>query len=498
MSLGKKVAHNTLAQIIGKFLSTAIGLLSLAIMTRYLGTDGFGKYTTIVTFLSFFAVFADFGLTLITVQLISDKKRNEKKILNNLFAFRFVSIITLLAIAPLVSLLFPYGGDIRIGILIALLAFVFPALNQIIVGLLQKKLSMHKDAISENIGRIALLIGVILMKKFDYGLYGMLFVTSVAAGFNFLSHYIYSLKYAVIKFEWDFSLWKSIIKKSWPLALTIVLNLIYLKADTLVLSVFKSADEVGLYGATYRIIDVLTTIPFMFAGIILPIITAAWLEKRKDYFKKVLQKSLDFMIIAFIPLVIGTQFIAKEIMVMMAGSEFAQSGQILKILIFSLAAIFIGTMFSHAVIALDKQKKMIGFYVFTSITSLAAYLYFVPKYSYFGAASVTIYSEILIAIFSAYCVSKYSKFKLRWNTAFKSLLAGLTMAFVLYLINQNLAETILDKTTIIGLILTVLIAGIVYLLMLYLLGAVSKKDIDMIVKKQNKSGTQAFGRGQKN
>lgn len=487
MSLAKKVADNTLAQIIGKLLSTMIGLLSLAIITRYLGADGFGKYTTIITFLSFFAVFADFGLTLITVQLISDKKRDEKKILNNLFAFRFVSIILLLFIAPLISFLFPYEADIRIGMLIALASFIFPALNQIIIALLQKRLCMHKDAISENIGRIVLLIIVIIIKKLNFGLNGILLATSIAAGFNFLSHYIYSLKYAKIKFEWDFSLWKEIILKSWPLALTIVLNLIYLKADTLILSIFKTSKEVGLYGATYKIIDVLTTIPFMFAGIILPIITVAWLENKKKYFKSVLQKSLDFMFIVFIPLIIGTQFIAKEIMLLIAGPEFSQSGQILKILIFSLAAIFIGTMFSHAVIALDKQKRMIGFYIFTSISSLIAYLYFVPKFSYYGAAAVTIYSEILIATFSAYCVAKYSNFKINWKIPFKTLLSGLIMALLLYLMTNTSYSIFLNKNTISGLFTIIIIAGIVYTLALYLTGAVSKKDIEMIINKQKKS-----------
>ena len=496
MSIAKKVAHNTISQILGKFLSTAIGLLSLAIITRYLGTEGFGKYTTIITYLSFFAVFADFGLTLITVQLISDKKRNEKKILNNLFAFRFVSILTLLLIAPLVSFLFPYESDIRLGMLIALFSFVFPALNQIIVGLLQKKLSMEKDAISENIGRISLLIGVIIVKELNYGLNGILFITSLSAGFNFLSHYLFSLKYAVIKFEWDFSLWKSIIKKSWPLALTIVLNLIYLKADTLILSIFKSENEVGLYGATYKIIDVLTTIPYMFAGIILPIITTAWIEKNKEYFKKVLQKSYDFMFMSFIPLVIGTQFVAKELMVLIAGKDFVLSGSILKILIFSLAAIFIGTIFSHAVIALDKQKKMIGFYIFTSISALAAYLYFVPKFSYYGAAAVTIYSEILIASFSAYCVIKYSKFRLKWKNSLKSILAGLSMAVFLFVSNY-FQISFLNKNNIFGLLLLMLLSGIVYFLMLYLLGAISKKDIEMISKKQKSSGAQTYGQGQR-
>ena len=53
MNLKKRVAQNTIIQIIGKAVSTLLGVAALALMTRYLGTNGFGQYSTIITFVSF-------------------------------------------------------------------------------------------------------------------------------------------------------------------------------------------------------------------------------------------------------------------------------------------------------------------------------------------------------------------------------------------------------------------------------------------------------------
>ncbi|MBI4812347.1 oligosaccharide flippase family protein [Candidatus Falkowbacteria bacterium] len=64
MTLSARIAYNTIIQIAGKIISTALGLIAVAIMTRHLGTLGFGQYTTIITFLSFFGIIADLGLTL--------------------------------------------------------------------------------------------------------------------------------------------------------------------------------------------------------------------------------------------------------------------------------------------------------------------------------------------------------------------------------------------------------------------------------------------------
>jgi len=68
MRLSAKIFYNIIVQIIGKIIATVLGLVAIAIITRQLGLAGFGQYTTIITWLSFFAILADFGLTLVTAQ----------------------------------------------------------------------------------------------------------------------------------------------------------------------------------------------------------------------------------------------------------------------------------------------------------------------------------------------------------------------------------------------------------------------------------------------
>ncbi len=482
MSLSAKIAKNVFIQISGKLVSTLLGLFSLALITRYLGTNGFGEYTTIITFLTFFAVIADLGITLVTVQMIAGikDKVKENKILSNLFALRLVSIIIFLSLAPLTVAFFPYDAAVKIGVLIAAISFIFPALNQVLVGLFQKRLSIDKVSIAEIASRVILIIGIILTIRLRFGLNGILVTTVVSAATSFVIHYFFSFKFASIKLRFDLSLWKEIIIKSWPLAVTITLNLIYLRADTLILSLFYGPAKVGLYGAAYKIIDVLTTLPFMFAGITLPILTAAWLDKNPKYFNKILQKSFDFMVIVAIPLVVGAQFLSRPIMTLIAGRDFAASGPILKILIFSVAAIFIGTVFSHAIIALNKQKAVIRYYLFTSITTLIAYIILVPRYSYFGAAGVTIYSETAIAIFSIYCVFKYSRFLPKLLISLKALIASLAMAGVIYILPIHYEKTLG------GLIFILVLATLIYLFSLYFLGGVQPEDLSIILNTKNK------------
>lgn len=138
------------------------------------------------------------------------------------------------------------------------------------------------------------------------------------------------------------------------------------------------------------------------------------------------------MAIVGIPIAIGAQFVSDRLILLVAGPEFLLAGNILKILILAASIIFVGTIFSHAVIAIDKQRRIIKAYAFVAITALIGYFYFIPLYSYYGAAWVTIYSESAIALAAAWLVWRETGFLPNFSVVGKSLIASLFMSIVLY------------------------------------------------------------------
>ena len=481
MQLSTKVAYNTIIQFIAKILSTIIGLLSVGIITRYLEPSGFGEYTTAITFISFFAIVADMGLTLVTVQLISRPGAKIQKIMANLLGLRLISAFILIGLAPIFVLLFPYSPLVKQAVLAVSFSFFFIALNQVLVGLFQKQLRMDKVAIAEVLSRALMLVLIFYSVKMNYGLIGIMLAVSSSSAFNFLLHFLFACKFVRLKLAFDFSYWLEIFKKSWPLALTIILNLMYLKTDTLLLSIIKRPseigiiEEVGFYGAAYKVLEVLITLPFMFAGIILPILTNKWANKDFDGFKNVLQKSFDIMAIVAIPLALGTQLVSTEVMALVAGKEFALSGKILNILIIASSVIFLGTMFSHAVIAVDKQKKIISSYVFVAISSVALYFIFIPHFSYFGAAWITVYSEIAIAFMSFLITWRYTRFIPNFIVAFKAFVSSLLMLGLII---------ILRFYDINNLLVILCLSVLFYLAFMCLIKGLSKEDVLSLVNKK--------------
>jgi O-antigen/teichoic acid export membrane protein len=479
MKLSAKIAYNTVIQVIGKIVSTVLGLLAVAIMTRYLGNEGFGQYTTIITFAFIFSIIADLGLTLVTSQMINQPQVNQQKVLNNLFGFRLLSAIVIILFAPIAVQFFPYAPMIKLGVLIVSFSFFFLSLNQVFVGLFQKELRTDKMALAEIIGRAAMVIGVFFAMIFDWGLVGMLWAVVLTNLVQFVAHYLFSRQFVKINLEFDWEVWKEIMHRSWPLFLTTAFNLIYLKADILLLSLFKNQVDVGIYGAAYKVVDVLVTLPFMFAGILLPLFVSHWANNNKQQYFLLFQKAFDATAIVVIPLMVGGYFLADPIMALIAGNDFIASGPVLKILILAIGAVFFSALFTHVMVSFERQKKLIKYYALTAITALPLYYFLIQRYSYFGAAWATFYSELLIMACSALAACHYSRFWPKLTILGKSILAAAVMGGGLYLILPWAGQNVLNF------VVVLLGASALYFAVVYLLGGLSRADILMLLNKKD-------------
>ena len=61
MRVARKIAYNVAVSTVCKVASTVLALVSIGLITRYLGQQGFGNYATVLAFFSFFAALSDLG-----------------------------------------------------------------------------------------------------------------------------------------------------------------------------------------------------------------------------------------------------------------------------------------------------------------------------------------------------------------------------------------------------------------------------------------------------
>ncbi|MBI4139120.1 flippase [Candidatus Uhrbacteria bacterium] len=468
MSVARALALNTGVQIAGKFVSTIIGVIVVGLMTRHLGQEGFGMYSTANAFFSFFALFLDFGLNVMVVQMLGERAGDaayERRVVSAAFTLRVISALILLGIAPVIGLAFPYPWELKLALFAIWGSFFFAVLNQIVIGVQQRHLKMHVVAIGEVSGRLVLLIGILVARSLGWGLVPIVLIVSVGGAVNFLINFFVAQRYASFAWNVDIAFWKTLLRRSWPIGISIIFNLIYFKADTLILSFIRPQAEVGIYGAAYRVLEILITLPFMYAGVLLPIIAKQWAGRDRERFGRLLSHSYNAMLILAAPLVAGTLLLATRGMILVAGPDFAVSGGVLQILILAVGMIFFGTVSSHAIVALDAQRSMLPIYIAVAVVTLAGYILFIPTYGMWAAAWLTVFSEFCIALGSTAMVIKKSG--ARWSPAagLKAVAAAVVMAFVIRPLQD------------LPLVIPVLAGAATYTLLVLASGAVSKETI---------------------
>jgi len=434
MAVARKIAYNVAIGSISKVFSTILALISIGFITRYLGKEGFGNYATVLAFLSFFAAIADLGLYSIVTREISRPKANEARIIGNIFSLRVFASLVVLIISPAVVWFLDYPIEVKRGILIAVASFVFSSSYQVLNGVFQKNLAMDKVAIGELIGKaiqVAVVILAIQLKLgFDW-IIGALFLNMLA---NFLIIFFWSRKFLPFKMEFDFKYWKLFLKESFSVGVGAIIVFIYFKMDTIMLSWMKTSADVGIYNVAYKVLENLTFFPAMIIGLILPIISNTILHDNAR-FRDISNKTFKFFVLVTTPLVIGTLFLAKDIVGLIGGGQFFESAVVLKILVFAIVAIFFGTFFINILIAANLQKKLMPIYGAAAVFNVLANLIFIPKFSYIAAANISVITETLVAILAFTLVYKKIKYKPSLDKKIGIVFSGIFMALFLTAFN---------------------------------------------------------------
>ncbi|MFA5127066.1 MAG: flippase [Patescibacteria group bacterium] len=474
MSTANKIFTNTLWQIIIRFFDIVIGIVNIGLITRILGQTQFGFYTTVFVFLQTLMTISDLGLYMTLLNEISttEDKKEEKKRVDNIFTIRLLASLLIFILAPFLIKIFPYDQAVKNGVIFLAGAFVWQSLISTLTAIFAKYLDMARATLVYVFSKIVYLLPLIYIYLHAGNLNQILFWNSASAFLGLILFLFFFWRHQPLSFAWDFSYWKKVFKISWPLSLGVILNLVYFRADTLILSAYHSAEKVGLYGAAYKVLEVLTTFPHMFMSLVLPIFTAVWVKRDLDRLQTIQQNTFDFFSIINVWVVLIVWLLSKPMMVLLTGQEFAGSGPILNILVLAVAAIFFGTMFTYLVVALGLQKTMVRYYLAAAIIGLLGYFIFIPRYYYWAAAIVTVLVETLICIWAFRLVQKKLTIRLQTSGFWRILAAG-ALTFVIFWFFRG-AEVIISG----------ILASLVYFVWLYLFKVIDREKIRNILNRQ--------------
>lgn len=398
MSVGKKLAINSIIQVVGRIFSVLIGLVTLKVLTNYLGVEEFGQYTIVVTFLSMFAIISDLGLNVVmTTEISKEDYRPTDFIVQNLVGLRIVTgLLIWILWAPILWFGFGYTSEVKLLIIFGSLAMICMSIGQVLNGIFIKHLHAEVIAIGDMLSRLVFVLGVVtLWAVYDLTLTLVIgaFVVSVLA--QFLYTILSAKRFAQIGLAGDISYWQYSLKEALPLFMIITFNLIYYKIDTIMISLIQGPVDTGLYGVAYKVIEMFSTFPTMFVTLLLPFFTQ-YFVKNRAYFQQVASKGLALLLGAMLPVAVGGVILSREVVLILSSEEYLPIVFSMQILFASLIWIALSNLFSHMLIGANHKMKILGVSVAGAVFNVALNLVLIPIYSYTGAALATFATEFLV------------------------------------------------------------------------------------------------------
>ena len=507
MSTARKILWNTVAQMIGKTAIAIIGVIIVKMVTNFLGKTGYGEYTTAFEFLAFFGIVADLGLYTIGVREMARDEKKIPMIIGNIMTIRMIVVVLMVITAGIAGYMVPqYAGTrIPMAIFIAGIATVFNIMTSTISSVLQVHLKMQYNSWASVIGKV---VNVGYMAFVIYVLYPHSLVAGTATAMEFkdatgaalyqliwagvagnavmylICHY-YAAKYVKIRFRFDMDFMKDVMLKALPYGVALILNTIYFRIGSVLLSVMKGPTEVGLYGVPMRMLETVGIVPLYFMNAVLPVLTRA-ISRKDGSHKKIIQYAYDFLVMGSWPIVAGTCVLAYPFTEIISSREFLSNLKIgfygsdtaLQILIFALAFSFINSLFGFILVADNRQTKLLIRNLFGAALTIGIDLVLIPIFGLRGAAFTNVLTEAYVALASYLIAKHYIDFHINLTNTFKSMLAALVMAIVLYVLKDPTHALIQNK----NMLILVPLGAAVYVGMLLLTKTITPDMIALIRK----------------
>ncbi|MBI2029962.1 flippase [Candidatus Gottesmanbacteria bacterium] len=401
-----KILFNTIIQFVNRFAISGSAFIVNLIIAFYFGARGYGEYAKATTFIALFYLFTDFGLNAVTLRDMTHDPKHQKGIVNNLFGLRTIASVILIIIALVIVYFLPYNETANEGFTpvakLAIASLTILILYQAFLNttnlIFQKNLRYEQSTIANIIASLTTVLAVYLLVIKGFSLPVVLLGYGVGGIVGAIVLY-YFTKRLDPSFAFTFDKNKSInlIKRAFPLGLTLIFNLVYFRADVFVLTLTRTTTEVGTYGLAYKFFEFPLTFPTFFANAIYPILLIR--SKDKKVFIKTSVKAGAFLFVMSIITMIGLYIFAPFLRYIRA--DFIPSIEILQLLSISTPIFFISSLFMWIMITYGKNKMLMIIYFIGMVFNIILCILYIPTYGTTGAAIITLISEALVLILSS-------------------------------------------------------------------------------------------------
>lgn len=213
---------------------------------------------------------------------------------------------------------------------------------------------------------------------------------------------------------------------------------IYLKLNTVMLGFLKDVIAVGYFTAATKLMYMAMSFSNSLGAVMMPRASNLIAEHKMDEFRSIVQRSYDFIVAISIPLALGLFFTSRSAVLLLCGDSFVHAIFASQIVAINIVSIGIsGVIGIQVLYPLGKINIVILCTFLGAVTNVVLNVLLIPVYGHNGTAIAFAVTEAVVTGTMLLIGRKFIPVKLVKKQYIHYLVAGIAMAFTLFLIESQ-------------------------------------------------------------
>ena len=386
--------------ILGKVLS----FIQFIVLVRIFPPNIFGIYSLSWAHLGMFLPMVDFGTTNFGIINLPQEKKIS---FSDILSLRFYLSILVFFLSIFSALLLPYSLTTKIAIfLVSFVSFQASFFGSLLIKLTNEEKIYLLSVISflfQLLITATIIVVSFLFKNIIY-VFGVIFVFYLIYGLGCFFYLKSKENNFRLKFNWP--KFKTILSYSIFYLLISIFARWYSRIDVFLLNFLKNEEAVGIYSSAYKFLEALMFMVTAYNLSALPMLVNFYKNNRLDLIKLKIKKDFLFLLVIGGGISAIFYFFSPIFLPLVFKNKYMLAIPILKIIIFSLPLILLTSIFLNFFYTIKKIHYVLGLMIFQLFFNFLLNWIFIPKYSYFASAYISLIGEVINLLACLYFYKK--------------------------------------------------------------------------------------------
>lgn len=384
-----RFAANSATVLASQVLNNFLAALFAVVFVRHYGREQYGLFTTVFTYLSFFAVLQSLGVDTIVLREVSSD-RSALRDLDAVAGLRLgLSVATMLASWCFLPLIHP---SIRVAALVVLASLSTPlSFYPLYTIPYLADLRMAYPNLVFGVWSLVYTTLRLSMVFADASLEAFVAITLVSDCVTFLVARRLGARSGVrLRIRFDRQIAIRLLSESWSIAFAFFALQLLLRLDQMMLYRVHGAEEVGLYAVPVRLVEFANVIPNVFLASAFPLLARLARADHDPRMTFATRMSFRAMACAAVPLAAYLFAYPDVCLAALFGKEFEAASGIMRILAFTLVFTFLNSILFNRLLAARQQTRCAVLAAAAAAINFGLNLALIPRHGGEGAAVATL------------------------------------------------------------------------------------------------------------